>query len=127
MVIKVIQIMRNADHAKSQRRLLAIMAGEARRLLVAAPAYFGKHGRPACTADLEAHRGILYANRESDWRFAGAEGWVVARPRAALRVNNGLIMRDAAIEGLGISLLPSFYVNEALELGRKPINGAFEV
>jgi DNA-binding transcriptional LysR family regulator len=32
-------------------------------------------------------------------------------------VNNGLIMRDAAIEGLGISLLPSFYVYEALEQG----------
>ena len=88
-----------------------------RRLLVAAPAYVEKHGKPACVADLETHRGILYANRESDWRFAGAEGWVVARPRAALRVNNGLIMCDAAIEGLGISLLPSFYVNEALARG----------
>jgi len=101
----------------ADNRLVVKRLAKARRLLVAAPAYVEKHGRPACVADLEAHRGILYANRESDWRFAGAEGWVVARPRAALRVNNGLIMRDAVIEGLGISLLPSFYVNEALKRG----------
>ncbi|MEO7467346.1 MAG: LysR family transcriptional regulator [Sphingobium limneticum] len=101
----------------ADNRLVAKRLATTRRLLVAAPAYVEKHGKPACVADLETHRGILYANRESDWRFAGAEGWVVARPRAALRVNNGLIMCDAAIEGLGISLLPSFYVNEALARG----------
>jgi DNA-binding transcriptional LysR family regulator len=101
----------------ADNRLVAKRLAKVRRLLVAAPAYVEKHGRPDCVADLQAHRGILYANRESDWRFAGAEGWVVARPRPALRVNNGLIMCNAAVAGLGISLLPSFYVNEALERG----------
>lgn len=90
---------------------------EAIEIPVAAAAYVEKHGKPACVADLETHRGILYGNREADWRFADAEGWVVARPRAALRVNNGLIMCDAAVEGLGISLLPSFHVNQALARG----------
>jgi DNA-binding transcriptional LysR family regulator len=31
-----------------------------------------------------------------------------------LRVNNGLLMRDAAISGLGIALLPTFFLKEAL-------------
>jgi len=83
-------------------------------MLVGAPAYLARHGTPGSVAELETHRGVLYANREADWRFAGADGWVVARPRAVLRVNSGLVMRDAAIDGLGLCLLPSFYVTEAL-------------
>ena len=33
---------------------------------------------------------------------------MTVRPVIALRVNNGLLMRDAAIAGLGIALLPTF-------------------
>lgn len=101
----------------ADNRLVAKRLTSTRRLLVSSPAYLAAHGTPRCVADLKAHRGVLYANRESDWRFAEGGGWVVARPRAVLRVNNGLVMRDATIDGLGISLLPSFYVNEALERG----------
>ena len=32
-----------------------------------------------------------------------------------MRVNNGIVMRDAAVAGLGIGLLPMFLVNGALE------------
>ncbi len=31
-----------------------------------------------------------------------------------MRVNNGVVMRDAAIAGLGVALLPSFMIYEAL-------------
>jgi len=34
---------------------------------------------------------------------------------AALRVNNGLLMRDAAVAGLGIALLPAFLLDTALK------------
>lgn len=40
------------------------------------------------------------------------------RPRASLRVNNGLIMRDAALAGLGIGLLPTFLVHEQIATGQ---------
>ena len=42
---------------------------------------------------------------------------MVLRPRAGLRVNNGLVMRDAALAGLGITLLPTFFVHEQLASG----------
>jgi DNA-binding transcriptional LysR family regulator len=99
-------------------RLVAKRLATIKRLMVAAPAYLAAHGVPTCIEQLEAHRGILYANRESDWRFAGESGWSVARPRAVLRVNNGLVIRDAAIAGLGIGLLPRFFVDEPLRDGR---------
>jgi DNA-binding transcriptional LysR family regulator len=98
-------------------RLVAKTLARTRRVLVASPAYLAARGRPASLPDLSGHCGILYANRDADWRFAGAGGWTVLRPRAALRVNNGLVMRDAALAGLGITLLPTFFVHEQLADG----------
>lgn len=98
-------------------RLIARRLASSRRLLVASPAYLEKHGHPTTLAELERHRGILYSNRQGDWRFATGTGWSVLRPDAALRVNNGLVMRDAAVAGLGIALLPTFFVHEAIAGG----------
>ena len=98
-------------------RLIARRLAASRRLLVASPAYLEREGRPASLAELERHRGILYSNRSGDWRFATETGWSVNRPNAGLRVNNGLVMRDAAAAGLGIALLPSFFVHDAVRSG----------
>ncbi|CAN5453483.1 LysR family transcriptional regulator [soil metagenome] len=98
-------------------RLVAKRLSTSRRLLVAAPAYLARRGTPTTLVELEGHDGILYANRDSDWRFVGSGGWDVVRPRAVLRVNNGLMMRDAALAGLGITLLPTFFVHAELKTG----------
>lgn len=98
-------------------RLVAKRLATTRRVLVAAPAYLAEKGVPSTMADLSGHCGVLYANRDADWRFAGPDGWMVLRPRAALRVNNGLLMRDAALAGLGITLLPTFFVHGELASG----------
>jgi len=98
-------------------RLIARRLATSRRLLVASLAYLDTHGRPASLAELEHHRGILYSNREADWRFATGSGWSVIRPKAAFRVNNGIVMKEAAIAGLGITLLPTFFVNESIKQG----------
>ena len=98
-------------------RLIARRLARSRRLLVAAPDYLASKGTPATLKDLEEHSGVLYANRSGDWRFAVGTGWSVVRPRAALRVNNGIVMRDAALAGLGLALLPSFFVHEEVRKG----------
>ncbi|AHL75507.1 LysR family transcriptional regulator [Stutzerimonas stutzeri] len=98
-------------------RLIAKRLTVSRRELVASPAYLAEHGCPGSLDELASHRGILYSNRDSDWRFATGKGWSVVRPAAGLRVNNGIVMRDAAIAGLGIALLPTFFVHESLESG----------
>ncbi len=98
-------------------RLVARRLATTRRLLVGAPAYFAAHGTPARVEELREHRGILYLNRDADWRFGGEGGWTVVRPRARLRVNNGIVMRDAALAGLGLALLPTFFVHAELRSG----------
>ena len=63
-------------------RLIAKRLAKSRRLLVASPDYLDLHGSPASLSDLERHRGVLYANRLGDWRFAAGSGWsVVGRKR----------------------------------------------
>lgn len=109
-------------------RLIAQRLASSARFLVASPAYLSANGRPRTLEDLRAHRGIVYANRSADWRFPGSKGATVIRPASSLRVNNGLMMRDAALAGLGITLLPSFMMHreiasgalKIIDLGRKP-------
>jgi DNA-binding transcriptional LysR family regulator len=89
-------------------RVIVKRIAASRRHLVASPAYLKRHGVPRTVADLEGHAAILYANRDTDWRFKAGKNFVVVRPGRYLLVNNGLIMRDAALAGLGITLLPDF-------------------
>ena len=102
-----------------ETRLIVKKLTSSRRLLVAAPAYLTRHGTPASAGDLESHNAILYSNRESDWRFPGsARGAdVVVRPGKCLRINNGIMIRDAALAGLGIALVPTFLVHTELKAG----------
>lgn len=97
--------------------LVALRLASSRRLLVASPDYLAEHGAPASLKALESHGGILYTNRANDWRFETADGTAIVRPRPALRVNNGLIMRDAALAGMGVTLLPTFLVHKELAAG----------
>lgn len=97
--------------------LVAIQVAPSQRTLVASPSYLDVHGTPATVADLQQHRAILYTNRIADWRFIGPDGAVTVHPKQVLRVNNGLIMRDAAVAGMGLTMLPSFMVHTEVRAG----------
>ena len=104
--------------AVADSRLVAWRLASSRRVLVAAPSYLARAGVPRTVAELERHHGIFYTNRgAADWRFRGTSGAVVVRGRSTLRVNNGDVMRDAAIAGLGLALLPTFAIANARQSG----------
>ncbi|MDO3433349.1 LysR family transcriptional regulator [Rhizobium sp. CBN3] len=110
-------IIRNGPIADS--RLVAWKLAPSRRLLCASPDYLARLGMPSSLADLNRHRGIFYTNRGvADWRFQTPEGAVVVRAKPALGINNGDMLRDAAIAGLGIALLPAFIAGPAIREGR---------
>jgi DNA-binding transcriptional LysR family regulator len=94
------------------RRVIVKRLAVSRRLLVASPDYLRRAGRPTSLSDLEQHKGIVYSARgASDWRFRTGRKYMTVRPVIALRVNNGLLMREAAIAGLGVALLPTFLLD----------------
>jgi DNA-binding transcriptional LysR family regulator len=97
-------------------RIIVKRLSASRRVLVASADYLKRFGNPTSLQDLGQHRGIMYGNRgAADWRFRLGRKWVIARPQVALRVNNGLLMRDAAVAGLGIALLATFLLENPLK------------
>jgi DNA-binding transcriptional LysR family regulator len=99
-------------------RLMVWRLAPSRRLLVASEDYLVRHGVPRSIAELDAHKGIFYTNRGvADWRFMGAGGAEIVRAQVALRVNNGDMIRDAAVAGLGIALLPLFIAGPVIRAG----------
>jgi DNA-binding transcriptional LysR family regulator len=99
-------------------RLVVWRIATSRRVLVASPDYLARAGVPASIEQLRTHRGIFYTNRGvDDWRFEGPDGAVKVRARIGLRANNGDLLRDAALAGLGIAFLPSFIVSDAIKAG----------
>lgn len=85
------------------------------RAIVASPAYLAMHGAIDSAEDLRHHKAIGYLNaRLGDiWPFDGVEPPEAGR----ITANNGEAMRDMALGGLGVALLPLFIVHDALRRG----------
>jgi DNA-binding transcriptional LysR family regulator len=99
-------------------RLVVWRLAPSRRVLVASPDYLARSGTPRTKAELEACDGIFYANRGvADWSFVTADGSAIVRAKARFTANNGDMLRDAAIAGLGVALLPLFIAGEAIRAG----------
>ncbi|CAB3693997.1 LysR family transcriptional regulator [Paraburkholderia rhynchosiae] len=83
------------------------------------PAYLRRRGAPATPQDLARHSCLLYGHGGVvTWEFAVdgvVKGFEVHGP---LRANNGDLIRDAAVAGLGIVRLPDFIVADALRSGQ---------
>lgn len=99
-------------------RLVAWTLAPSQRVLVASRTYLERYGTPTDVDALRMHRGIFYVNRGvADWQFVGESGTQSVRAKVALRVNNGDMMLDATLAGVGISLLPSFIAGDAIQRG----------
>ena len=105
-----------ADSSLRARRVCRI-----RRLLVGAPVYFERRGRPTHPRDLAGHACLGYAYLPSPdrWRFVHASGEEAAvAPHGPLRANNGDAMMPTLRAGLGLAVQPEFLVWEDLAAGR---------
>ena len=100
---------------------------DTRSLLVASPAYLRQHGRPAHPDELAGHACLPYLRPgPALWKFErSAQAAPAAEPERAsvtvqgpLRANNSEVVRDAALAGLGLALLPDFSAAPALRNGR---------
>ena len=105
-----------ANSSLRTRRLCRI-----RRLLVGAPTYFARRGRPAHPRDLEDHAclGYAYLPTPDRWRFRNASGEEAAlAPSGPLRANNGDALMPALLGGLGVAMQPEFLVVDDITAGR---------
>ena len=104
------------DSSLVARRLLPVTL-----LLVAAPSYLARHGRPAHPQGLKAEHclGYAYRARQGVWRFKGPGGEdATVVPAGPLRVTNADALLPTLLAGCGVAELPDFIVAEYLADGR---------
>ena len=104
------------DSSFAARRLATI-----RRVACASPAYLKRHGTPKVPADLARHHGLTHS------RWGDKEYWTFVDPATAeetavsvgsrLHINGGEALREAAIDGCGITILPTFIIHRAVLAG----------
>lgn len=101
--------------------LIARQLAPSRLVLCASPDYLRRHGRPETPEDLAKHCCLTYSARTaaSEWRFQDGQGkrWTV-EIKGRLRANNGDLLRQAALAGIGLVRLPTFLCGRDLQAGR---------
>ena len=103
------------DSSLIARRLAPIQT-----VMCASPAYLERMGTPQSPHELIHHRCLVYnliGNLEN-WNVFDATGQLIkTRITPYLKASNGEFLRDAAVAGMGIVLLPTFIVYQEIERG----------
>jgi len=111
----VIRIGRLRDSSLVARKLATD-----RLVICASPAYLARKGEPLTPADLLRHNCLHYTlvSEEAEWRFRGKDGPLSVPARGNFEAGNGTVLHRAALEGLGLAVLPSFMVAQDVAAGR---------
>lgn len=93
-----------------------------RRVVCCSPAYAKETALPTSIEEIAGHHCIDYANAHANrlWQFAPAGPDMPPRTVAThshLVANNGELIRDMALAGLGLAVLPLFIAADALRSG----------
>jgi DNA-binding transcriptional LysR family regulator len=85
------------------------------RVLVAAPRYLERAGIPLTPQQLTAHNCLDPRGAFSfTWDFAGSEGRRTLRLSGSPTANSSMLIRQAALKGLGIAMMRRYLVEEYL-------------
>ncbi len=92
-----------------------------RRVMAAAPGYLERCGTPQKAGDLSLHNCLVYTYRAQrhDWHLVDDQGEdCIVTVGGNLETNNPMMLRAAALSGLGIVLLPLWIIGPDIKAGR---------
>jgi DNA-binding transcriptional LysR family regulator len=110
-----IRIANLPDSSLIARRLAPI-----RFVMCASPAYLEQMGTPRSPDELSAHQCLVYSLRRDFeyWHLTDRNGSEIrTKIHPYLKASTGEFLKDAAVDGLGIILLPSFIAYKEIERG----------
>ena len=107
-------------HPTPMANLIVQALAPAPVILCAAPDYLRDRHPPQLPSDLTDHPCLAYGHLATDnqWTLIGPEGEHKITISGPLCANNGEVLQAAAVQGLGIALLPRFIVQADLTAGR---------
>lgn len=94
--------------------------GQFRRRVIASAQYFAEHGQPATPAELSGHDCLRFnfGNPQQAWTFLSIEGETRVPVSGRFKSNNAEVLRELALAGCGIALLPDWLIVDDLAQGR---------
>lgn len=100
--------------------LIARPIAEVALYLVAAPAYLSRHGRPASIGELNGRALLNYSLSPmgDDIRFDRGQGGQTVKFVTVLRSTNETLLHMAALEGMGMTFLPRWMIEDDVAAGR---------
>lgn len=99
--------------------LIARRIASVERVYCASPDYLQARGVPTAPDELAGHDCLPYGHsRQVQWQFRQGGKAQAIQVVGRMRANNGELLRDAAIAGMGVTYLPTFIVGQALAAGR---------
>lgn len=110
-----IRVARLRDSSLIARRLTSN-----RRVVCATAGYFAKHGTPPHPAGLDGHNCLVNTvySPQGAWSFKKGNRLHSVQVRGNLEFTSPQALREVALRGLGIGLLPAFLVDADLRSGR---------
>ncbi|RQU68180.1 LysR family transcriptional regulator [Burkholderia cenocepacia] len=102
------------DSSMVARRIAKI-----RHVLVASPAYLGRHGELLDPGELSTRECLIYGLRSTPRRWSFQQGDVLrtVHVNGHLEANNSLALRQMARAGMGLALIPLFLVSDDIQQG----------
>jgi DNA-binding transcriptional LysR family regulator len=97
--------------------LVARTVGRHKAIAVASPSYLAEMGTPRGLRDLKRHRCLTGFARGELPQSTWPVGRGVVSVESAFSSNDLTLLRDAAVAGLGIALLPELIMRDALDSG----------
>lgn len=98
--------------------LIAKRLGVFRRVICGSPSYIQGAGAPREPEDLLQHACLRYGREsQTGWELFNGDQRKVMAVQGPMVSNNGEMLRDAAVAGLGLILLPEFIVAPAIARG----------
>ena len=100
--------------------LVATRLASVPRVFCASPDYLSLHGEPEKPEELSRHNCLHYSliSPKENWSFSRGDRISDIEINGSLSTNNGDVLKEAAIQGIGITMMPTFIVEDALRDGR---------
>ena len=99
--------------------LVARPLGVCKSVICASPAYLAKHGVPTTPEQLLQHRCVTHTSvGRTEYVLQRGKESVRVPVRSVLQSNETAITRQAALDGAGIALLPTYFVSSELAEGQ---------
>ena len=105
---------RNA--ALKSSSLIARKLAPDHRVLCASPEYLAQFGEPKSPQELQLHNCLSLTGLDV-WRFRAPQGEITIKTKGNFRTDNGEAVRDACVQGLGITINSTWSAYQFLRAG----------